>query len=214
MGNIFGSPEKVSRKARLFRIATEALGEQGWNVERVPLGKSSVRKISRNGESKLVSIRTTQDTWIAFPRSNDNKSWVTLGEVDAVVAVSVDHWENPKFAKVHMIDGAEMRNRFDRAYKARLAAGHSISVGQGVWVPLYVEEDSTPSNVGGGAGIANPPFKVVPLDEKTSPAAAIKESPEVVQLSNEPPFTIQEAKRRLAMTLGIDPSHIKISIDA
>lgn len=213
MGNIFGSPEKISRKSQLFKVGVETLQGQGWKVERAPLGKSSVRKISRNGESKLISIRTTQDTWIAFPRSNDNKSWVTLSDVDLVLAVSVDSWESPKFAKVHMIDGAEMRDRFDRAYKARIAAGHSISVGQGVWVPLYINEDSTPSNVGGGAGLAHPPLKVVPLDGNAL-SPEMKQSPEVVQLSGDPPSPIQEAKRRLANVLGIDPSQIRISIDA
>jgi hypothetical protein len=211
MGNIFGSPEKKSRKGRLFEIGAEALLEQGWTVERVPLGKSSVRKITKNGTSKLVSIRTTQDEWIAFPRDSANKSWVTLGQVDLVAAVSVDDWQNPRFAQVHLIDGAEMRDRFDRAYQARLKAGHSIPPGQGVWVPLYIPEDSDPSHVGGGAGIAHPAIKRVPLSAQDLPPALEKSQQTNHSLGMQP---IQEAKRQLAAALGIDPSSIKITIDA
>jgi hypothetical protein len=75
----------------LFDIGVEALEKEGWKVSRVPgSGKSSLRRITRGTESLDVSIRTTQDTWIAFPRTPDDKSWRTLSDVDAVVAVSVD----------------------------------------------------------------------------------------------------------------------------
>jgi hypothetical protein len=47
-----------------------------------------------------VSIRTTQNQWIAFPRRLDNKGWGTLSDVDVVLAVSVDDVEQPK-APVH-----------------------------------------------------------------------------------------------------------------
>ena len=88
----------------------------------------------KGGVTKLVSIRTTQDTWIAFPRTEEDKGWRTLDDVDQVVAVSVDDRQNPKFAKVHILDGNEMRDRFNRAYAARKKAGHSIPIGRGVWV--------------------------------------------------------------------------------
>jgi hypothetical protein len=59
-----------------------------------------------------------------------------------------------KLSKSHMIDGNEMRDRFDRAYAAWLKAGHTIPLGRGVWVSLYFpESDKTPSHIGGGAGL-------------------------------------------------------------
>jgi hypothetical protein len=101
-----------------------------------------------------VSLRTTQDTWIAFPRDNTDQKWVTLSEVDTVVAISVDDADEPRFAQVHVVDGHEMRDRFDRAYDARRAAGHTIPVGRGVWVSLYQREAQSPANrVGAGAGL-------------------------------------------------------------
>src|SRR5207253_15564 len=128
-------------------------------------GKSSVRRITKNGKSKVVSIRTTQDTYIAFPRTQDDKAWVTLSEVDAVVAVSVDDGDNPKFALVHMLPGDEMRDRFDRTYAARKSANHTIPLGRGVWLSLYLDEATSPPHlVGAGAGIAHPPIVRVPLE--------------------------------------------------
>jgi hypothetical protein len=223
MTNVYATKEKVDLKNMLFNLGVETLQEQGWKVERVAgSGKSSMRRISKDHERKIVSIRTTQDTCIAFPRDRHDKSWVTLSEVDAVVAVSVDDYHNPRFAQVHMIDGKEMRDRFDRAYAARLKAGHSIPLGRGVWVSLYIpESDKTPSHVGGGAGLANPPLKRVPLNFHgldRSPHAQDSDRNLHSQVANqmvaEPPLTIPDAKRLLGITLGVDPDRIKIIIEA
>jgi hypothetical protein len=208
MTNIFSRPEKGQMKEKLFQIAVQALEQDGWTVERVPGGgKASLRRISKGSKKKLVSIRTTQDTWIAFPRTSDDRNWLTLADVDAVVAASVDDHHNPKFAKVHIIDGDEMRDRFDRSYKARLKAGHTIPIGRGMWVSLYNSEaNDPPSLVGAGAGLKNPPIATVAL---TSSGPAPKEA-----MASDEPLSIAEAKRRLAITLGVDPSSIKISVEA
>jgi hypothetical protein len=215
MTNVYGSKEKVSRKNRLFEIGIEALEKRGYKIERMHgAGKSSLRKITKDGKSKLVSIRTTQDTWIAFPRDKSNKYWVTLSEVDAVVAVSVDDPHDPKFANVHLIDGSEMRSRFDSAYVARLKAGHKIPVGRGVWVSLYTpESNAPPAHVGAGAGLKHPPFATVPLEQSVFAAKDEEVADEAVH-SDDAPLTIAEAKRRLALTFGVDPSNIKITVEA
>ena len=94
----------------------EALEGQGYKVERIArIGKSSVRRITMNGVSKIVSIRTTQDTWIAFPRNKANKGWSTLEDVDFVVAASVDNPDDPRFAKIHLMPADDMRARFNWA---------------------------------------------------------------------------------------------------
>jgi hypothetical protein len=224
MTNIYSTPAKGPMRTRLFQIGVEALEKQGWTVSRIPRGgKSSVRRITKRNESKVVSIRTTQDTWIAFPRTKDDRSWGTLSEVDTVVAVSVDDPHHPKYALVHMIDGNEMRDRFDRAYKARKAAGHSIPLGRGVWVSLYLPDAKEPvSQVGGGAGLDNPPIARVPLQPqefsgsvKPEGAEGDDRQPETTGADSEgKPLTINEAKQRLALSLGVDPSAIKITIEA
>jgi hypothetical protein len=163
-------PEKSDLRARLFEIAVQALRKEGWKVEKVAGSGSSVRRIHRGLESRVVSIRTTRDTWIAFPRNETDTGWGTLSEMDAVVAVSVDDPKAPKNALVHMIDGDEMRDRFDRAYKARRAAGHKIRLGRGAWVSLYLPEGTDPpSHVGAGAGLQHPPFARVALTSAAEP---------------------------------------------
>lgn len=230
MTNVNATKEKLPMRQFLRTAAIEALESDGWKVERIARsGKSSVRRITKDNVSKVVTIRTTQDTWIAFPRIKDDTAWRTLDEVDDVVAVSVDDKENPRFAKVHVMNGDNIRDRFNRAYKARLAAGHSIPVGRGVWVSLYEKEQNVPvSLVGAGAGLEFKPIATIPID-----AAAVmsegepddedeirSEGPDVATEMEaaqpaiaEAPLTINEAKRRLAATLGVDISAIKIMIE-
>ncbi len=212
MTNIFASPEKVTMKSQLFEAGIKALEAVGYKVERIQgSGKSSVRRIVNGKESKVVSIRTTQDTWIAFPRMEHDKGWRTLDEVDLVVAVSVDDPHNPKFAKVHMLDGEEMRDRFDRAYAARKRAGYTIPIGRGVWVSLYIPEGNDPvTHVGAGAGLKTPPIATIRLVENAPPTI---EAAAGLQ-GNFEPLSIPEAKRRLAITLGVKPENIKIMVDA
>ena len=222
MTNVFGTPKKVSMKTQLFQIAVNALEADGWKVDRVAgSGKSSVRRITKGGESKVVSIRTTQDTAIAFPRTEGDKSWRTLDEVDAVVPVSVDDKDEPKFAKVHLIDGDEVRSRFNRAYEARKNAGHIIPIGRGVWLSLYTPEANEPvSHVGAGVGLKFPPIATValsPESEVTADPSASDNDGDNDLISNSPDevtLSIAEAKRRLAATFGVDPSCIKITVEA
>ena len=162
----------------------------------------------------LVTIRTSQDRWIAFPRTKDDTKWGTLRDVNVVVAVAVDDPANPRFAQVHMIDAKEMRDRFDRAYAARRAADHTIPLKRGVWLSLYDEEGTSPvQRVGAGAGIANPAIAVVPLGEPDTPVAPTKQ-PNWASDVDEQSLTIAPAKTKLARTFGVDPSSIKITVEA
>lgn len=214
MTNIFPTPEKMTMKTFLFSAAVSALERDGWKVGRVDgSGKSSVRRITKGAVSKIVSIRTTQDRSIAFPRTEGDKAWRTLDEVDAVVAASVDDKENPQSANIHLLPGDEMRDRFNRTYAARKKAGHTIPIGRGVWLSLYATESKSPVHfVGAGAGVAHPAFAKVPLD----PTALISRDDEAEleeATGNETPLTIAEAKRRLGLTFNVDPANIKIIVE-
>ena len=171
-------------------------------------------RIVKGAEQHTVSIRTTQDTWIAFPRNDDDSGWVTLDDVDYVVTVTVDDKNSPKSGLVYMVNGDEMRERFDRAYRARLDAGHSIPLGRGVWVSMFVAEaPDAPSSIGGGIALGKQPLLGVKLGDVDDEAAAEP----LVRTStphHEAPLTIAEAKRRLAQTLGVDPEKVKIVIEA
>lgn len=112
-----------------------------------------------------------------------------------------------------MIEADEMRQRFDRAYAARIAADYSIPLGRGVWVSLYHTEANDPvTHVGAGAGLDHPPIARVPLepDESASEVTITTKDGD----NHDMPLTIAEAKRRLAVTLGVDPSSIKITVEA
>jgi hypothetical protein len=212
MTNVSGNAEKTSLRAELFQIAVRALEEQGWKVERIQRnGKSSVRRISKGKTSKTVSIRTTQDMWIAFPRNKADDGWATLDDVDYVVASSVDDPENPHFAQVHMIEAGEMRGRFDRAYTARRKAGHVMQDGRGIWISLYEKESNDPvSFVGAGAGLAHPAIAREPLTAVNSGEGSDAEDVEL----GDRPLTIAEAKRLLALSLGVNEADIKITISS
>ncbi len=176
-------------------------------------GKSSVRRITKGKLQKTVSIRTSQDTWIAFPRTSDDRAWATLAEVDYVVAASVDDQVNPQFAQVHLVPGDEMRERFDRAYAARRKAGHTLPVGRGIWLSLYEKESENPvALVGGGFGLAHPPIAKVPLPGQATDSLSDSAEGSDETTVAEAPLTIAEAKRRLAAALGVAATDIKITI--
>jgi hypothetical protein len=212
MTNIYGHPEKRWVRASLFRAAEMALEQGGWKVERISRsGKASVRRITKGKLEKTVSIRTSQDMWIAFPRTPDDKAWATLEEVDYVVASSVDSRDTPRFARVHLIEGNEMRARFDRAYAARKKAGYALPVGRGVWLSLYDKESQDPVTlVGAGVGLDYPAVANLPLMDETDLEEAEPHHPEVA--NDETPLTIAQAKRRLALSLGVSETDIKITI--
>lgn len=220
---------KTSEKKRIRRILVSAalttLERDGWKVARVRGGgKGRVRRITKGGKSLLAAVRTSQIEWIAFPRNDDDTAWVTLSDVDVVVAAVLDDAANPKIAKVHLFDAAELRERFDRAYAARRAAGHTIVVGRGVWVALYLDEATDPpSHVGAGIGSIHPPIAQIPLRDvpvvdaglaHSVPPPAAPTSATGDDLDDEQPLTIPQAKARLARTLGIDPGSIKITVEA
>ncbi|HEY1707101.1 MAG TPA: hypothetical protein VGG10_02465 [Rhizomicrobium sp.] len=218
MTNVSATPEKVAIRRGLRAAAEAALREQGNKVERVQgAGKSSLRRITKGGVSKLVSIRTTQDRWIAFPRNKQDTGFTTLEEVDFVVAASVDDQHNPRFAKIHFLPGDEMRERFERAYHARKGAGYTLPSGRGVWVSLYEQEMSDPVNrVGAGAGLKHPAIAEMPLDAVEGVPDEDDDAETDVEALGariaEPPLTIAEAKRRLALSLGVPEASITITI--
>jgi hypothetical protein len=220
MGNVSGTPEKLALRKRLFEIGIQTLEDQGYVVERVPrAGKSSKRRITKSGDSKIVAIRTMQDAHISFPRTTDDSGWTTLSDVDVVVAVSVDDREHPKFAVVHQFDGDVVQDHFDRAFGARRRANFAISAGQGMWISLYDAEGNDPVTlVGAGLGLKYPSIAQVPLDHERSEQpdhGAAKGAHEPRQkLDAAAPLTISEAKHRLALALGVSPDSIKITVEA
>lgn len=207
MTDIFAKPEKLSRKTELFELAMQALKENGYKVERVEgSSKSSIRRITKGGKSQVATIRTSQDTWLAFPRNEENTAWATLELADVVIAASVDSRETPRFANIHLIPADEMRARFDRARDARKKAGHVIPERRGVWISLYKQETNDPvSLVGAGAGLKYPPLARYALGEDR--AITVEEPVQDTER-----FTIADAKKKLAAFYDVPETAITITI--
>jgi hypothetical protein len=213
MANVTKTPEKKRIRRALVAAALATLERDGWKVARVKgHGKSRVRRISKNGKSQLALIKTSQDQFLAIPRNPDDTGWLTLDDVDVVIAAVVDDPANPKVAWVHWFEAKDLRQRFDAAYQARRKAGHSIPVGRGLWLALYDDETrSAVQAVGAGAGSKHPPIAKVPLDEAGGLAATNGGTPD--DEDRFVPLSIPEAKQRLARTLGIDVANIRITIE-
>src|SRR5688500_12007934 len=72
LADVSKTPEKKRIRRGLINAALATLEREGWKVARVKGGgKGRVRRITKNGKSQLAVVRTTQDTWIAFPRNED-----------------------------------------------------------------------------------------------------------------------------------------------
>lgn len=224
MTNVSGTFEKRATRKGLFAFGISTLEREGWGVARVPRGgKSSLRLITKGDESFKVSIRTSQDAWIAFPRKSTGDGWVTLDDVEYVVAVSVDDRHNPMRASVHMIPSSDARERYERAYAARKNANHTLPTGRGIWLALYEKDAKDPvSHVGAGMGLDYKALAVFDLTKASLPVngdGADDEAEEVeavgehVSSTGGGPLTIADAKLRLAATLGVPISAIKIIIE-
>lgn len=221
-------PGKVAVRNFLRSRAITELEKLGYKVERIPrAGKGSLRRLVKDGVAKKVTIRTSQDAWIAFPRNADNTGWSTLEDADLVVAASLTAKDSNR-ANFHLFSAEDIRDRFDRALLARQEANHVIPAERGIWISLYQEEAQEPvSMVGAGAGLdrrtllaADVPVELGSHDTQDDeeedggapapppPASIVSTSP-----ASEEPLTIPEAKRRLALTFGVDPSAIKITVE-
>ncbi|MEY9498997.1 hypothetical protein ABIF33_008017 [Bradyrhizobium elkanii] len=226
MPNVLEGLSETVKWHLMVEGAKRALEANGYKSDREPgRGLSNVWTITKNGESRKASIRTTRDRWIAFPPLDDGKKWKTLDEVDAVIVATVDDRDDPKRVEVYIFPATDVRERFDAAFAARTAAGQTVRNNFGMWVRLDHDTRNIPRSVGSGIVDQYKPIAVFPIADLLTEASAIdpvalgdfdsdtaNDDPEA--LDNDPPLTIAEAKRRLALTFGVKPENIKITVEA
>lgn len=153
----------------LVRAATHALEGAGLALKRVPgRGRANTWKIEENGQHKRVSIRTTRNRWIAFPPLEKGTKWKTLDDVDIVVVAAVDDGDDPRNVEVYRFDAAEVRRRFGASYAARIAAGHKVRDGFGMWLNLDEDDRGLAASVGAGLATVHPPIATFPLEGLTA----------------------------------------------
>lgn len=204
--------------------ARRAAEENGFVVKRLPgRGLSNTVVMEKDGRSQVTSIRTTRDRWIAYQPVEGGKDWKTLGDVESVLVATVDSKDNPRNVEVYLFGAADVRKRFDAAYKARTAAGQVVRDGFGMWVSLARDHRGIPASAGSGILDNYRPIGSYTLDHLMHMMAPPTEA-EVAEMppeeastpvgrDDEPPLTIAEAKRRLAKTFGVSESDIKITVE-
>ena len=217
--------KKNDLKPYLLDCAKKALECDGWRLTR---DSSSIYKLSRNQESKILAIRTTQNELVGFNRSETKDGWQTLdfgredepSKVEDVVFVSID--KERTLIRVHKIPVKDVREHFDKAFKIReeKASQEGKTPPKLLFLPLYKPEiKGKPKTTGWGLGLEEDTL-IKEFDFKTSETAGDEHnSAHHVQsihpsqnVPNEPGLTISEAKKRLAESLGVEPDCIKISI--
>jgi hypothetical protein len=150
----------------LVEAARQAMETNGYRLDRVPgRGLSNLWLYERNGKRGSASIRTSRDRWFAFPPLNGGQKWKTLDDVDLVLVAALDKAERPENVEVYIFDADVVRARFKAAHAARVAAGHRIKDGFGMWLRIDRDERGLPTSVGSGLADYRPPVVVYPLDE-------------------------------------------------
>lgn len=149
-------------------------------------------------------------------RDPKGQGWITLDNVDVVLAVSVDDPESPRKALVHWLPADEMRDRFNQALEARKGAKRNMRQRDGIWIPLYEREDDSVnvSYVGGGAGLDHPAIATVPLSVGHTPPPPPTPHPASGNGAEAAGLTIAQAKRGLSAHFGVPEAGITITIEA
>jgi hypothetical protein len=123
---------------------------------------------------------------------------------------------------VHWLPAADVRARFETAYRARLAAGNVVPLGRGLWLSLYDQNAPSPvSHVGGGFGLDYPAKATQALSAlldgtPTFGEALAPEGPVDPTLDEETDgtgFDLLVAKQRIARALNVPVEAVKITIE-
>jgi hypothetical protein len=157
----------------MVRGAIKGAEQNGYTLKRQPgRGLSNTYEVTKDGKTKIASVRTTRDRWIAFPPLDKGTRWKTLDDVDLVLVSAVDNRENPQNVDVYLFPADEVRKRFDASYAARIAQGHTVRDDYGMWVMLDKGDNEVPSQVGHSLAIDYPAIAHFSLDELEAEVAA------------------------------------------
>lgn len=213
-----------SARWRLMVDAAKAgMMAKGYALERVPgRGMSNVWNVTKDGKTRIASIRTTRDRYIAFPPLEGGARWKTLDDVELVVVATVDSKDAPERVEVYLFPAGDVRQRFNASYAARLKEGQSIKDNFGMWVGLDRDDRGIAASVGAGIlekyePIAN--YAIADLLAEHPPAQTNDEEPG--QAAGEIPATptlatISEvmawARDRVAEIAGVQAEAVKLDL--
>lgn len=150
----------------MVRGAIKGAEQAGYSLKRQPgRGLSNTYEMTKDGKTKVASVRTTQDRWIAFPPLKKGTRWKTLDDVELVLVSAVDDRHNPQNVDVYLFPADEVRKRFDASYAARIEQGHTVRDDYGMWVMLDKGDNEVPSQVGHSLALDYPAIAHFSIDE-------------------------------------------------
>lgn len=222
MANQSSEQNGAIRWKTLVEAAKKAAIAQGYALERLPgRGLSNIWQLTKGGKTKVTSIRTTRDRWIAFPPLAGGTKWKTLDDVDTVLVATMDARENPQNVQVYMFPADDVRKRFNAAYAARIKDGQKVQDDFGMWVQLDPDDRALASSVGAGIiehykPIATYPLSKLLADEvdgdvsevEAQEAAAEPSVPNLTTISD----VISWARERVAQIAGVQLSAVKLDL--
>jgi hypothetical protein len=150
----------------MVSAAVEGAKRSGYELKKQPgRGLSNTWAMTKGGSTKVASVRTTRDRWIAFPPLDKGTRWKTLDDVDLVLVSAVDDPKNPQNVDVYLFPADVVRKRFDDSYAARIENGHTVRDDYGMWVWLDSGDPSIPTQVGSGLADEFPAIARFTIDE-------------------------------------------------
>lgn len=164
MTNLLSELSESVRWRLMVDAAKKGMAGQGYSLARVPgRGLSNIWTVSKDGKSKLASIRTTRDRYIAFPPLEGGAKWKTLDDVELVVVATVDSKDDPENVEVYLFPADDVRKRFNAHYVARSKDGQTIKDNFGMWVALEHDDRGIAASVGTGIIDHYKPIAVYPI---------------------------------------------------
>lgn len=217
MSNEFGGlpPSKIWHV--LVDAAVQAMESEGYELERKPgRGRSNIWRMKRDGQERLVSIRTTRDRWIAFPPRDGG--WRTLDDVEVVAVAAVDDVDDPQQVEVYLFPAGDVRERFTESYNARVNAGQTMRDEFGMWINLDHDDRGLPASVGSGLADHYEPIAVYPMselmpaDEEGNEDAYDREGASPINEPQTIADVLSSASAAIAHIAGIDPQKVKLDL--
>ena len=221
MANLLEGHSETVKWRLLVDAAKKAVASQGYSLSRVPgRGLSNIWNITKDGKTKVASIRTTRDRWIAFPPLQGGTKWKTLDDVETVIVAAVDSKDDPENVEVYIFPADEVRKRFNAAYAARKKDGQTIKDNFGMWVSLDRDDRGLAASVGSGildhykrvAGYSiSELLSENPHEEEAVAEEIEQEAPEAADFS-----TIAEvmawAREQVAQLAGVQADAVKLDL--
>jgi len=208
----------------MVSAAVEGAKKAGYGMKRQPgRGLSNTWEASKDGVTKIASIRTTRDRWIAFPPLDKGSRWKTLDDAELVIVSAVDNPDNPQNVDVYLFPADVVRKRFDASYAARIENGHTVRDNFGMWVKLDAADADLPTQAGAGLAVEYPAIARYTIDELEGemPAAterAVAEVPDEAEDDEEAPafVTVGDvlawARSEIARLSGMSSDAIKLDL--